>query len=158
MRHAQRPLRPLETAAGDILKAAEGCVLVIDEAYALHSGNQLSGTSDPYGEAVITTLVEQIQPQAGSDIAIIFLGYKDEMTEMFNHCNPGLKRRLQFERAFEFPDYRSGPPREPRGPLPLAARASGTAPRLCPALGSVSAPSPCPAHGFVSAPHQAPLR
>lgn len=92
--------------SGDILAAAEGCVLVIDEAYALCSGGKLSGVSDVYGEAVITTLVEQLQPHPGSDIAVIFLGYRAEMTTMFNSCNPGLKRRLQFEQAFDHPDYR----------------------------------------------------
>ena len=44
----------------DILHAANGNILVIDEAYELCTINGLNGTSDPYGTAVIDTLVEQI--------------------------------------------------------------------------------------------------
>jgi SpoVK/Ycf46/Vps4 family AAA+-type ATPase len=89
----------------DILRAAEGNVLVIDEAYALCTSNGLSGTSDPYGTAVIDTLVEQIQARPGDDRAVVMLGYRKEMEEMFKNVNPGLSRRFQLEQAYEFPDY-----------------------------------------------------
>jgi SpoVK/Ycf46/Vps4 family AAA+-type ATPase len=53
-----------ESATRAILKAAEGCVCVIDEAYGLHSsvgGAGVSGGSgDPYRTAVIDTIVEQV--------------------------------------------------------------------------------------------------
>jgi ATPase family associated with various cellular activities (AAA) len=53
-----------ESATRAILKAAEGCVCVIGEAYALHStvgGAGVSGSSgDPYRTAVIDTIVEQV--------------------------------------------------------------------------------------------------
>ena len=65
-----------EKTTRDILRAAEGCVLVIDEAYALCSAGGLNGSgSDPYGTAVIDTLVEQIQARPGDDRAVILLGY-----------------------------------------------------------------------------------
>ena len=63
-----------EKTTRDILRAAEGCVLVIDEAYALCNSGPLNGTSDPYGTAVIDTLVEQIQARPGDDRAVILLG------------------------------------------------------------------------------------
>lgn len=89
----------------DILRAADGNVLVIDEAYALCTSNSLSGTSDPYGTAVIDTMVEQIQARPGDDRAVVMLGYRKEMEQMFKNVNPGLSRRFQLEQAYEFPDY-----------------------------------------------------
>ena len=78
---------------------------MIDEAYALCSSKVLSGTSDPYGTAVIDTLVEQVQARPGDDRAVLMLGYRKEMEEMFKNVNPGLSRRFQLEQAFVFPDY-----------------------------------------------------
>lgn len=89
----------------DILRAANGNVLVIDEAYALCTSNGLNGTSDPYGTAVIDTLVEQIQARPGDDFAVVMLGYRKEMENMFKNVNPGLSRRFQLDKAYEFPDY-----------------------------------------------------
>lgn len=94
-----------EKSTRDILRAAEGNVLVIDEAYALCTSNGLSGWSDPYGASVIDTMVEQIQARPGDDRAVIMLGYRKEMTDMFKNVNPGLSRRFQLEQAYDFPDY-----------------------------------------------------
>ena len=94
-----------EKATRNILRAAEGNVLVIDEAYALCTSNSLTGTSDVYGTAVIDTLVEQIQAKPGDDRVVVMLGYRKEMEEMFKNVNPGLARRFQMEHAYEFPDY-----------------------------------------------------
>lgn len=59
-----------ESATRAILKAAEGCVCVIDEAYGLHSSAGGAGVSggggDPYRTAVIDTIVEQVSYCAGS--------------------------------------------------------------------------------------------
>jgi len=49
-----------EKQTRDILKAAEGNVLVIDEAYALYSGGGVGASNDPYKTAVIDTIVEQV--------------------------------------------------------------------------------------------------
>eukprot|EP00798_Chlamydomonas_sp_ICE-L_P013667 gene13667-19555_t len=89
-----------------ILKAAEGCVLVIDEAYSLCSANAgASGANDPYKTAVVDTLVEQVEARAGDDRAVVLLGYEAEMRNMMKHTNPGLARRFQLEHAFVFPDF-----------------------------------------------------
>jgi hypothetical protein len=96
-----------------ILQSAEGCVLVIDEAYLLNSsaggGGSRSGggmgTQDPYKAAVIDTIVEQVQGRPGDDRSVLLLGYRNEMEAMFSSCNPGLSRRFQLENAFIFEDY-----------------------------------------------------
>lgn len=48
-----------------ILKAAEGCVLVIDEAYSLNPSNNktggVGGSKDPFLSAIIDTIVECVQ-------------------------------------------------------------------------------------------------
>jgi AAA+ superfamily predicted ATPase len=94
-----------ETKTREILKSAEGCVLVIDEAYSLCSGggNGMS-SADPYGAAVIDTIVEQVQARPGDDRAVVMLGYREEMQQMLKNANPGLARRFQLENAFDFPD------------------------------------------------------
>jgi len=95
-----------EKTTQGILKSAEGCVLVIDEAYSLYSGSASgSGTNDPYKTAVIDTLVEKIQAKPGADIAVVMIGYQEEMELMMRNVNPGLSRRFQIGDAFHFPDF-----------------------------------------------------
>jgi SpoVK/Ycf46/Vps4 family AAA+-type ATPase len=81
-----------------IIKSAEGCVLVIDEAYGLHG-------KDPYKTAAIDTIVEQVQGVPGEDRAVVLLGYREQMETMLRESNPGLQRRFQLENAFQFDDY-----------------------------------------------------
>jgi SpoVK/Ycf46/Vps4 family AAA+-type ATPase len=88
-----------------ILTAAEGSVLVIDEAYGLHSSGGAGKTSDPYKTAVIDTLVGQIQAKPGDDRAVVLLGYREEMETMLREANPGFARRFQLENAFSFADF-----------------------------------------------------
>eukprot|EP01040_Poterioochromonas_malhamensis_P002068 gene2068-2204_t len=89
-----------------ILEQSKGCVLVIDEAYGLFSAaGSAHKKNEPYREAVINTLVEQIQGSPGEDRAVLMLGYRKEMEEMFANANPGLSRRFQLEDAFVFEDY-----------------------------------------------------
>jgi Cdc6-like AAA superfamily ATPase len=95
-----------------ILSAAEGCVLVIDEAYMLNptrstgsSGGLSSSGGDPFKTAVLDTLVEQVQGVPGDDRVVLLLGYKRELEEMFQTCNPGLSRRFQFDNPIVFSDY-----------------------------------------------------
>lgn len=47
-----------------LLKGAEGCVLVIDEAYGLFPGKS---NQDPYKISVINTIVEEVQNRPGED-------------------------------------------------------------------------------------------
>ncbi len=62
-------------------------------------------TKDPYSEAVIQTIVEQVSGDSAEDRAVVMLGYRNEMEKMFSSCNPGLARRFQLENAFVFADY-----------------------------------------------------
>ncbi|KIY94942.1 Stage V sporulation protein K [Monoraphidium neglectum] len=91
-----------KTAA--ILEEARGCVLVIDEAYGLHT---TAGSKDPYRVAVIDTLVAKVQGVPGDDRCVLLLGYREQMEEMMRDANPGLARRFQMQNAWEFDDYSS---------------------------------------------------
>jgi SpoVK/Ycf46/Vps4 family AAA+-type ATPase len=82
----------------DLLTAARGKVLLIDEAYGLGDGSS-------YMQSAVTTLVQKVQGVPGDDIAVLLLGYKDDMEEMLRYGNPGLARRFQPENAFVFEDY-----------------------------------------------------
>ena len=89
-----------------ILKATEGKVLVIDEAYMLHSGGGAKGnTSDSFKTAVVDTIVAEVQSVIGEDRCVLLLGYKEKLEEMFQNTNPGLSRRFPLEEAFYFEDF-----------------------------------------------------
>lgn len=94
-----------------ILKAAEGCVLVIDEAYGLHGGGSklagggIGGGTDMYKTAVIDTLVAEVQNVPGEDRCVLMLGYREQMVELLTKANPGLARRFAIDDAFVFDDY-----------------------------------------------------
>ncbi|OAX80316.1 hypothetical protein ACJ72_05356 [Emergomyces africanus] len=90
----------------NILKATEGKVLIIDEAYMLSSSkNHGGGSSDSYRAAVIDTIVAEVQSTPGEDRCVLLLGYEDQMQEMFQNCNPGFTRRFQLADAFRFEDF-----------------------------------------------------
>ena len=89
-----------------ILKATEGKVLIIDEAYMLYSpGSSAGGNADPYKSSVVDTIVAEVQSNPGEDRCVLLLGYKDKMEEMFRNTNPGLPRRFAMGDAFEFEDF-----------------------------------------------------
>ncbi len=96
-----------ESLTRSILAQAEGCILVIDEAYSLNPspGSGSTGANDPYKSAVLDTIVEQVQGRPGEDRVVIMLGYRKQMEAMFQAANPGLARRFQLSDAFEFKDY-----------------------------------------------------
>lgn len=81
-----------------ILDSARGKVLIIDEAYGLARDNE-------YLEAVVDTIVSEVQATSTEDRAVLLLGYKDEMEDMFQEVNPGLARRFPLSSAFEFEDF-----------------------------------------------------
>ena len=90
----------------NILKAAAGKVLVIDEAYGLDAGGRVGGgQKDPFKTAVIDTIVAEVQNTPGEDLCILLLGYKEPMEDMMNHSNPGLARRFRLPDAFYFEDF-----------------------------------------------------
>jgi SpoVK/Ycf46/Vps4 family AAA+-type ATPase len=79
-----------------ILALAQGNVLLIDEAYGLN--DQL------YGKQALDTLVEKVSGQVSADIAIIMIGYEDQLREMFRKQNPGLSRRFDASHPIRFGD------------------------------------------------------
>lgn len=80
-----------------ILDSARGKVLIIDEAYGL-------ARDDVYMEAEVDTIVSEVQATSTEDRAVLLLGHKDEMTDMFQKVNSGLARRFPLSSAFEFQD------------------------------------------------------
>lgn len=92
-----------EAQTKGILAATEGKVLVIDEAYGLHTPG--GSNADPYKTAVIDTIVAEVQSVPGEDRCVLLLGYQDEMEMMFQNCNPGLSRRFPLSSAFVFNDF-----------------------------------------------------
>eukprot|EP00521_Asterionellopsis_glacialis_P011013 CAMPEP_0195308186 /NCGR_PEP_ID=MMETSP0707-20130614/38095_1 /TAXON_ID=33640 /ORGANISM="Asterionellopsis glacialis, Strain CCMP134" /LENGTH=1429 /DNA_ID=CAMNT_0040372445 /DNA_START=1573 /DNA_END=5859 /DNA_ORIENTATION=+ len=86
-----------QTKTASLLEQAKGKVLIIDEAYALNDSL--------YGKQVLDTLVEKVQGSPSDDMAVLLLGYEDQMLEMLREQNPGLTRRFPQEYAFYFDDY-----------------------------------------------------
>lgn len=77
-----------------ILASTVGKVLIIDEAYMLYSGAGGSNNpADPFKTAVIDTIVAEVQSVPGEDRCVLLLGYKEQITTMFQNVNPGLSRR-----------------------------------------------------------------
>ncbi|KAM0385686.1 hypothetical protein ACHAPZ_000804 [Fusarium culmorum] len=95
-----------EAQTKGILAATVGKVLVIDEAYGLSGGGGTNGSFvDQYKEAVVDTIVAEVQSVPGEDRCVLLLGYKDQMEEMFQNVNPGLSRRFPLSSAFVFEDF-----------------------------------------------------
>jgi AAA+ superfamily predicted ATPase len=86
-----------QTKTVDILTMAKGKVLVIDEAYNLDD--------NLFGKQVLDVLVEKVQGNESDDIAVILIGYEQQMLEMLRTQNPGLARRFPKAYAFYFDDY-----------------------------------------------------
>lgn len=89
-----------QTRTCEILELARGKVLIIDEAYVLDDDN--------FGKQVLDTLVEKVQGGPSDDIAVLLLGYENQMQQMIRRQNPGLARRFPLEQAFYFDDYDDG--------------------------------------------------
>jgi len=80
-----------------LIENSRGKVLMIDEAYGLHD--------NLYGKQALDALVEKVQGTEADDIAVLLLGYEEEMMEMLDNQNPGLRRRFAPDQAFRFEDY-----------------------------------------------------
>ena len=86
-----------EKTAG-VLEICKGKVLVIDEAYGLWEGGS-------FGARAIDTIVSKVMNSPGEDIAVLMLGYEEQMLKMLREANPGLQRRFSPESAFLFEDF-----------------------------------------------------
>jgi ATPase family associated with various cellular activities (AAA)/AAA lid domain len=86
-----------QTKTNQILESARGKVLIVDEAYALDDSL--------YGKQVLDTIVEKVHGNPNEDIAVLLLGYEEQMLAMLRNQNPGLTRRFPKEHAFYFDDY-----------------------------------------------------
>ncbi len=90
-----------ETAqkTSELFNSALGGVLFVDEAYSLY---KKESEHDSYGAEAINTLTGLMTQHEG-EICVIFAGYRQEMDEMFNASNAGLKERFPYTIHFE--DY-----------------------------------------------------
>ncbi|RAL64195.1 hypothetical protein DID88_002088 [Monilinia fructigena] len=79
----------------EILKASQGGVYFIDEAYQLTEGHNFGG------KTVLDYLLTEIENLVGK-VAFVFAGYRKQMEKFFEH-NPGLQSRLPYTLRFE--DY-----------------------------------------------------
>lgn len=82
-----------ESKTADVVAAALGGVLFVDEAYAL--------AGDQYGDAAVAALVKAMEDHR-DNLVLIVAGYTERMVE-FLDVNPGLGSRLRL--TIEFPDY-----------------------------------------------------
>ena len=86
-----------ERSMKQVLKMAQGGVLMIDEAYLLARKNE----NDP-GRLVIQLLMNVLADETQRDIAVVLCGYKEPMMKLLD-SNPGLYSR--FPNKFEFADF-----------------------------------------------------
>jgi len=86
-----------QTKTRALISAADGKVLLIDEAYVLAESD--------FGKRALDTIVEMVPNKPGADIAVVMIGYPDEMLTMCNEVNPGLARRFDIENMVEFEDF-----------------------------------------------------
>ncbi|MBR1668994.1 MAG: AAA family ATPase [Bacteroidaceae bacterium] len=86
-----------EGAVAQVLKAARGGVLMIDEAYQLVTAHP----NDP-GRLVLPLMMPMLADEKNRDIAVVLCGYKGLMQQLLD-TNEGLRSR--FVHVFDFPDF-----------------------------------------------------
>ncbi len=84
------------TKVGEVFQAADGGVLLIDEAYSL-----IRGGEKDFGREAIDAIVKQVEDRRDS-LVVILAGYPKEMAELVA-ANPGFRSR--FPKTILFPDY-----------------------------------------------------
>lgn len=80
-----------------VLDAAQGGVLMIDEAYLMMGVHR----EDP-SKIAVQMLMETLSNERKRDIAVVLCGYKEQIRQLLS-LNPGLLSR--FPNQFEFPDF-----------------------------------------------------
>ena len=86
-----------EEAVGKLLRAAQGGVLMIDEAYQLNGDN----SSDP-ARMVLPLMMPLLADESKRDIAVVLCGYREPMLKLLDQ-NDGWRSR--FTHVVEFPDF-----------------------------------------------------
>ena len=81
----------------EVVAAAMGGVLFIDEAYSLVPDDN----GQDYGHEAVATLIKAMEDFRGK-FCVILAGYKNKLNEMIK-TNPGFRSRIQFE--LDFPNY-----------------------------------------------------
>ena len=81
----------------EVVAAAMGGVLFIDEAYSLVPDDN----GQDYGHEAVSTLIKAMEDFRGK-FCVILAGYKNKLNEMIK-TNPGFRSRIQFE--LDFPNY-----------------------------------------------------
>lgn len=79
------------------IKSASGGTLFVDEAYSLYKND-----SQDFGQEAIDTLLKDMEDNR-ANYSVIMAGYRDQMTDMLNHSNPGFRSRFSFH--IDIPDY-----------------------------------------------------
>lgn len=87
------------TKVAGVFDAADGGVLLIDEAYSL-----IRGGEKDFGREAIDAIVKQVEDRRDS-LIVILAGYPAEMAELVG-ANPGFSSR--FPTTIHFPDYDDG--------------------------------------------------
>ena len=85
----------------DKVKGSLDGVLFIDEAYTLAGGGGATGSTDPYGQEAVDTLLKLMEDHR-ERLVVIFAGYQDPMRR-FMDSNPGLRSRIS--KNILFPNY-----------------------------------------------------
>lgn len=80
------------------LAEVKGGTLFIDEAYTLYKKE----TPQDFGQEAIDTLLKDMEDHR-QDYSVILAGYREQMTEMLNHANPGFRSRFTYH--IVIPDY-----------------------------------------------------
>lgn len=91
-----------------ILEYTQEAVLIIDDASSLcpmKAVGRTTSNKDTSLHQILDTIVAKTSAEPGQARSIIFVGYKDDMHDMFERGNPGLRSRFPLEDAFEFADY-----------------------------------------------------
>jgi SpoVK/Ycf46/Vps4 family AAA+-type ATPase len=83
----------------EVVDAADGGVLLIDEAYALARGGE-----QDFGAEAVDALVKLVEDRRDR-LVVILTGYPEEMEDLLD-SNPGLRSR--FPTTIAFPDYATG--------------------------------------------------
>jgi AAA+ superfamily predicted ATPase len=80
-----------------LIRTCKGRVLIVDEAHGFHGSS--------CGKEAMDALIRLVHNAPGEDIAVIFVGGRNDMETMFRAHHPGLARCFSLPTAFVFEDF-----------------------------------------------------